>query len=173
MTLGGLWVFGRVLASLPFPLSSSRALPRPTSLPLATSTPRPWSQALLGPLETSWGGGRGWERDLRARKLLRHSCCRGSICFRAQRCCRSFLEVFRVVDIFDVPPIRGYRNSSQVQGLGPHLLVVFLADTSEFLRQVGFNLLDTKVVGPLLRSLCSCLGHPSHLLGHLQFCLQI
>ena len=41
---------------------------------------RPWSPILLGPLEASRGEG---DRDLRVRKLLKHSCYRGNICFRA------------------------------------------------------------------------------------------
>ena len=80
------------------------------------------------------GGGGERERELKARKLLRHSCCKGSIRFRTQRYCRSFSEVFRVVVVFSPSLVRGCRDSSQVQVLGPNLLAVFPTNPNELLR---------------------------------------
>ena len=80
------------------------------------------------------GGGGERERELKARKLLRRSCCKGSIRFRTQRYCRSFSEVFRVVVVFSPPLVLGCRDSSQVQVLGPNLLAVFPTNPNELLR---------------------------------------
>ena len=93
-----------------------------------------WLARPFGSLKSKGRGGGERERELKARKLLRHSCCKGSIRFRTQRYCRSFSEVFRVVVVFSPSLVRGCRDSSQVQVLGPNLLAVFPTNPNELLR---------------------------------------
>lgn len=105
--------------------------------------------------------------------MLRCSCSRGSIRPKARSCFRSFLEIFWIIHILNLPPLRGSKSSSLVQCLNPHLEVIVPVNPNQLISQAGLGLLHSKVIELLPCSIRGHLSRLSRLLRLFRLCLQV